>query len=489
MEQLGPDSKKQQHRSQISSGYGYNAYNNKLSNTQTTSSGYGQMGGGSSGTSLPNVSDDSKRTLKTPLLPHRRQQQPVRMPLAASSGMQYGQRVQQQHQQQQQQQVSSHSTVLQRAMSRGRDAPRQAQSAGYGKQFRRDNKRAHNRLPQIGGGEQKAANASQQAVLTAHQQARAARRAPSVAAQNAAIEFTSQGGQSTAACGVCSIKGHKPGNPNWTNQDNYSIAESVGGDPSTRIYIVLDGHGEHGHHVSMRCHDNLPKYLMSTDFDAKRSNSMMQSDLNNCSIDVKCSGATCVTCVIKGNKMQLGNCGDSRAVLGRKQGNNPQHYTAVPLTRDHKPDRQDEKRRIQEAGGQVGCRQIVVGHSATGPVMLPMGPARVWYTNRGETMGLAMSRSLGDAIVHTVGVSAEPELTDHEVGDLDEFIVMATDGVWDVIDNNQAVEIVSSHVKRAGGGDWDAEEAASLIARSARRRWSQLSNMIDDITCLVIKLH
>lgn len=308
---------------------------------------------------------------------------------------------------------------------------------------------------------------------------------PQVSAANAPIEFTQQGGPSSASCGVCSIKGHKPGNPNWTNQDNYAIEECVGGDPATRIYIVLDGHGEFGHLVSSRCHDNLPKYLMSTEYNAKRSNAMMQSDLNNCPIDVKCSGATCVTAVIRDGKVQLGNCGDSRGVLGRRSG--PHSYVAVPLTRDHKPDRQDEKRRIQEAGGQVGCRQIVVGHSANGPVMLPMGPARVWYTNRGETMGLAMSRSLGDSIVHTVGVSAEPEITDHDISEEDEFLIMGTDGVWDVIDNNQAVEIVQNHIKRSGPG-WDAAEAATIIARSARRRWSQLSSMIDDITALVIKL-
>ena len=280
----------------------------------------------------------------------------------------------------------------------------------------------------------------------------------------------------------------QPGNPNWTNQDNYSVEECVGGDLDCRIYIVLDGHGEHGHLVSARCHDNLPKYLMSTDFNAKRSNAMMQSDLNNCPIDVKCSGATCVTCVIRDGLVQIGNCGDSRAVLGRRTASGG--YSAIPLSRDHKPDRQDERKRIQEQGGQVGCRQIVVGHSANGPVMLPMGPARVWYTTaRGETMGLAMSRSLGDAIVHTVGVSAEPEITDHEIQDADAFIVMGTDGVWDVVDNNQAVEIVQNHIKRSGGGSgWDPNEAATLIARSARRRWSQLSSMIDDITALVIKL-
>ena len=197
-----------------------------------------------------------------------------------------------------------------------------------------------------------------------------------------------------------------------------------------------------------------------------------------------------MTCVIKGNHITIGNCGDSRAVLGRKSGTDS--YTAIALSRDHKPDRQDEKRRIQEAGGQVGCRQIVVGHSAKGPVMLPMGPARVWYSNRaGETMGLAMSRSLGDSIVHSVGVSAEPEMQEHDAMETDDFVILGTDGVWDVVDNNQAVELVQNYINRDGGragAAWDPEEAAGIVARSARRRWSQLSSMIDDITCLVIKL-
>jgi len=66
--------------------------------------------------------------------------------------------------------------------------------------------------------------------------------------------------------------------------------------------------------------------------------------------------------------------------------------------------------------------------------------------------------------------------------------VLGTDGVWDVMDNNQACEIVQTHIQRQGPS-WVPEECASLIARSARRRWANLSSMIDDITCLVIKLH
>ena len=53
-----------------------------------------------------------------------------------------------------------------------------------------------------------------------------------------------------------------------------------------------------------------------------------------------------------------------------------------------------------------------------------------------------MSRSLGDAVAHKCGVSAEPEILEHTIEDVDDFILIATDGVWDVLDNNQAIQIV-----------------------------------------------
>jgi serine/threonine protein phosphatase PrpC len=113
----------------------------------------------------------------------------------------------------------------------------------------------------------------------------------------------------------------------------------------------------------------------------------------------------------------------------------------------------------------------------------------VWYQYRGDTLGLAMSRSLGDTIVHRSGVSAEPEITTHMVEDYDDFIVIATDGVWDVVDNNQAVQIVQSFAAKSPTRNWSALEAAVWVCKFARGRWEKLSPMVDDITCLVIKLH
>jgi serine/threonine protein phosphatase PrpC len=63
------------------------------------------------------------------------------------------------------------------------------------------------------------------------------------------------------ACGVCTIKGLKPGNPNWQNQDSFVVSEGVGARGDVHVFGVLDGHGEVGHLVSQRCREQLPVFL------------------------------------------------------------------------------------------------------------------------------------------------------------------------------------------------------------------------------------
>jgi hypothetical protein len=107
---------------------------------------------------------------------------------------------------------------------------------------------------------------------------------------------------------------------------------------------------------------------------------------------------------------------------------------------------------------------------------MPVGPCRVWYQNRvGETLGLAMSRSLGDAVAHKCGVSAEPEVFEHTTDPSDEFMVLATDGVFDVLDNQQVVQIAFNAMtasmqgnggkdnRKAGGGGAAAGVPATAV--------------------------
>lgn len=289
--------------------------------------------------------------------------------------------------------------------------------------------------------------------------------------------------EETSTSSVTSIKGLKPGNPNWTNQDNFIVLENMD-NRDYSIFCVLDGHGEHGHLVSRKCRENFPNHIRASSLDMRRAFSMMQNDLMSCDFDVRCSGATCVMAIVSGGRLAVSNCGDSRAVLGRRSPSGA--IIAHALTSDHKPDKPEERKRILGCGGHLGCRHVVVNQNGKGPTSVPVGPCRVWYQHRGETLGLAMSRSLGDSIVHKCGVSAEPETLEHTLDEQDEFMVVATDGVWDVMENQQVVQMISAGIGK--NPNWSTAEAANTIARFARARWEKLSPMVDDITCIVIKL-
>jgi serine/threonine protein phosphatase PrpC len=121
--------------------------------------------------------------------------------------------------------------------------------------------------------------------------------------------------------------------------------------------------------------------------------------------------------MVSGNHLLCANVGDSRAILGslRSKNNinlksneslghqNPHDITkmwvASALSRDHKPDAKEEKERIIACNGRIDTFREPNGD--------PIGPARVWLKHE-NVPGLAMSRSIGDLVAASVGVSPEP---------------------------------------------------------------------------------
>ena len=106
-------------------------------------------------------------------------------------------------------------------------------------------------------------------------------------------------------------------------------------------------------------------------------------------------------------------------------------------------------------------------------------------------MGLAMSRSLGDLAAHSAGVSSDPEVAEYALTSADQLLILATDGIWDVLDCQQAVHLAQTHISRSPGGlhgDWDPREVAAVLCRTARKRWESMSAMVDDITAVVVRL-
>jgi protein phosphatase 1L len=123
------------------------------------------------------------------------------------------------------------------------------------------------------------------------------------------------------------------------------------------------------------------------------------------------SGAAAATIHVLGDCFLAANVGDSRVIIGARSG-------AVQLTVDHKPDLPEERSRIEALGGRV----------------ISMGVPRV------EGM-LAMSRALGDSELKPY-VSPEPRIVEGYLGTENDFVVVACDGVWDVLTLQEVMDTV-----------------------------------------------
>ena len=115
------------------------------------------------------------------------------------------------------------------------------------------------------------------------------------------------------------------------------------------------------------------------------------------------------------------------------------------------------------------------------------GPARVWLDAEMTLPGLAMARSIGDHLVKEIGVVAEPEVRFEEIPvavqkDQDPFIVLCSDGVWEFIDSNQAVQLLGKFLP-------DATTACTKLIETAAAKWRQEEgDYRDDITAILLRV-
>jgi serine/threonine protein phosphatase PrpC len=108
-------------------------------------------------------------------------------------------------------------------------------------------------------------------------------------------------------------------------------------------------------------------------------------------------------------------------------------WKATPLSFDHKPTRPDEKKRILGTG--LGSVSKLVEEDGKA-----YGPYRV-FDKFGVDGGLAISRSIGDHELTKYGVIPDPEFTEHEITDRDKAIILASDGVWEFLSNEDILQL------------------------------------------------
>lgn len=265
------------------------------------------------------------------------------------------------------------------------------------------------------------------------------------------------------------------------------------------FFSVCDGHGLNGHHVSQFIKEYLPFYIekqIDKDQDFKHNDKIgemyskipgylnaafqrVHEDLLKQKYDVQLSGSTCVAVLFDRNSIFCGNAGDSRAVLysiNRNQGNSSKGATCgiTPLSEDHKPCMPVEKKRVLSVGGRVDTIKGNMGQN--------LGPMRVWLMEQ-DAPGLAMSRSIGDYVAHSVGVSTAAEVMRFELCPDDKFIIIASDGVWEFLTNEDVAKIVWPFFLKNS-----PEQAGNAIVRAAAQKWRENDSVIDDITCVTIFL-
>ncbi|KAI3856621.1 hypothetical protein MKW92_013433 [Papaver armeniacum] len=245
------------------------------------------------------------------------------------------------------------------------------------------------------------------------------------------------------------------------------------------FFAVFDGHG--GSAVANLCSEQLHKILVN---EIQGSPNLDKIDWENVMVscflkmdekvvsgkevedeNIKSIGSTAVVALISKDKIIVANCGDSRVVLSRAG-------SPIPLSQDHKPDMKDERKRIEAAGGTVidwdGSRVLGV---------------------------LATSRSIGDRYLKPY-VTSIPEVTITSRTESDEFVILASDGLWDMMSNKMACNIarrcLECRVARGSSSrgssspsdhDSNAALAAALLTKVSMAKGSK-----DNISVVIVEL-
>ncbi|KAK9135094.1 hypothetical protein Syun_014424 [Stephania yunnanensis] len=267
-------------------------------------------------------------------------------------------------------------------------------------------------------------------------------RDPNALFSGGGISFLSGNKNRRFSYGYSSLKGKRS-----SMEDFYETRISEVNGQMVAFFGVFDGHGGSRTAEYLKSHlfrnlSSHPEFINNTKSAIVESFKQTDADYLKEASGQKDSGSTASTAVLLGNRLLVANVGDSRVVACISG-------SAVPLSIDHKPDRTDERERIEQAGGFV----IWAGTWRVGGV-------------------LAVSRAFGNKVLKAY-VVADPEIQEEEIDGV-EFLIIASDGLWNVVSNEDAVALVQ--------GVKDAEAASSKLVREAYSCGSA-----DNITCVIVR--
>ena len=242
-------------------------------------------------------------------------------------------------------------------------------------------------------------------------------------------------------------------NPNRTYrdymEDKSRFVLNINGDNNSQLFCLFDGHG--GVNVSQFLQDNFHIYFkeMLPISNPKENFKQLFSKVDNKIKDLNLLNIGSTACIVyitkeKGKKvLYSANIGDTRSLL--ISGNDYKR-----LSYDHRATDPEEFKRIYQGGG------IVFGGRVYGTLML--------------------SRAFGDWELKTYGVSSEPHVTKINISENDKYVIIATDGVWDTLDDDDVL-------KKNKNIDNSKDLCDNIVGKALDK------GSMDNISCFVIKLN
>ena len=226
-----------------------------------------------------------------------------------------------------------------------------------------------------------------------------------------------------------------------TMEDATSIIGEFAGS-GTQYFAIFDGHG--GPDVALYCADHLHRviaHMLKENGNVEDVIVQAFAEVNKkAAAQHQYIGCTAAVVLVMQNIVYAANVGDSRIVL-------VENGRAVRISVDHKTSDPEEAKRVIERGGHIV---------------------------QGRLEGvLAVTRAIGDGAL-APAISCEPHLKRFKRRDGTRLII-ACDGIWDVIKDEEAAEIIK---KRA-----NAAEAARVLKDEALQRGTT-----DNVTCVVVNL-
>ena len=243
--------------------------------------------------------------------------------------------------------------------------------------------------------------------------------------------------------------------------DDLNALLGLEGYPPQAFFGVYDGHGgsEAAEYARTHLHVNIARedsfrddvlHAIRNGFAATDSTFLRKAEKENIS-----SGCTVVTVLIRGRDLYVSWVGDSQMFVAKGNGD------VVELMQIHKPEHEDEKKRIEDAGGVV-----------------------VWYGAWRVNGVLAVARAIGDHHLKQYVIS-DPGQTKYELQGDEDFVILACDGLWDVLSREDVVAFLKEY--RQAEQDGKAQEGMSASKALVEKALSLGSS--DNISVVIVFLN